>query len=150
MSEDEERAAVVAQARAWIGTPWVHMADMRGVGVDCGMLLIRCFKDSGVAPEIEDPRPYCEGWYLHRDDDRYLRFLTAYASIVAGPEEGRTPKPGDIVAYRIGRTYGHAAIVTGWPWIVHAFRPEGMVTITSALQQCALNERPHKFLSRWG
>jgi cell wall-associated NlpC family hydrolase len=40
VSEDE-RAAVVAEARTWIKTPWRHMADIKGAGVDCAMLLVR-------------------------------------------------------------------------------------------------------------
>jgi NlpC/P60 family putative phage cell wall peptidase len=29
------RADVVAEARTWIGTPWVHQASLKGVGCDC-------------------------------------------------------------------------------------------------------------------
>ena len=58
MTEDEGRAAVVAEARTWRGTPWEHAADIKGEdgGVDCGMFLIRVFNDSGVAdPRFTDP-----------------------------------------------------------------------------------------------
>ena len=34
-SESEARAAVIAEARTWIKTPWVHAADIKGAGVDC-------------------------------------------------------------------------------------------------------------------
>lgn len=29
------RADIVAEARAWIGTPWRHQAALKGVGTDC-------------------------------------------------------------------------------------------------------------------
>ena len=31
---------VVAEARRWLGTPWRHQARLRGVGVDCGGLVV--------------------------------------------------------------------------------------------------------------
>ena len=40
MTHDDERAAVVAEAMTWIGTPWAHMAHLKGVGVDCANLPI--------------------------------------------------------------------------------------------------------------
>ena len=42
---DAQRAAVVAEARSWIGTPYHHAADVKGHGVDCAMLLIRVYCD---------------------------------------------------------------------------------------------------------
>jgi len=32
---DNPRAAVVAEARRWIGTPYRHQATVRGAGADC-------------------------------------------------------------------------------------------------------------------
>lgn len=32
--------AIVEQARTWLGTPFVHQARNKGVGVDCGQLVI--------------------------------------------------------------------------------------------------------------
>jgi NlpC/P60 family putative phage cell wall peptidase len=34
------RAAIVAEARRWVGTPWRHQGRVHGVGVDCGGLII--------------------------------------------------------------------------------------------------------------
>ena len=55
--EFSERTAVVAAARSWIGTPYHNCADVIGTGVDCGMLLVRVFVDSGLCAPF-DPRPY--------------------------------------------------------------------------------------------
>ena len=46
------RFAVVAAARAWLGTPYHHAADIRGVGVDCAMILVRVFCDLGLVPSL--------------------------------------------------------------------------------------------------
>jgi hypothetical protein len=29
------RAEILAEARSWIGTPWLHQASCKGVGADC-------------------------------------------------------------------------------------------------------------------
>ena len=68
------RAAVVAEARSWIGTPYHHAADVKGHGVDCAMLLVRVYCDLGLI-EPFDPRPYTRDWFLHRSEERYLGFL---------------------------------------------------------------------------
>ena len=88
-AEREPRTAVVAAARAWIGTPYHHMADVKGAGCDCAMLLVRVFCDLGLV-EPFDPRPYVNDWHLHRGEERYLSFLLARAHEVA------SPLPGDV------------------------------------------------------
>jgi cell wall-associated NlpC family hydrolase len=49
-SEAAQRATVVAEARSWIRTPYHNCADVKGAGVDCGMLLVRVFVDTGLMP----------------------------------------------------------------------------------------------------
>jgi cell wall-associated NlpC family hydrolase len=59
------RLALIDEAMTWIGTPYHTNADIKGVGVDCGMILIRVFSAVG-AIEFFDPRPYPEQWALRR------------------------------------------------------------------------------------
>ena len=40
MSLHASRAAVVAEAIAWLGTPYHHRARIKGVGVDCAQLAL--------------------------------------------------------------------------------------------------------------
>lgn len=48
------RAAVVAEARRWLGTPWVHQHRTHGVGVDCAGLVIGVARELGlVAPDFD-------------------------------------------------------------------------------------------------
>jgi len=111
---------VVAEARGWIGTRYHPGADVKGAGVDCGMLLVRVFVDTGLAQPF-DPRPYSQDWHLHRSDEKYLGFVAPIAREV--PHE--LVKPGDIIVFRWGRCYSHGGIVTdaaaGGLTIVHAF-----------------------------
>ena len=69
-----ERDRIIAEARRWIDTPYHNGADIRGAGVDCGMLIVRVFVDTGLCAPF-DPRPYPPDWHLHRGDERYLGFV---------------------------------------------------------------------------
>ena len=131
-----ERARVVAAARAWLGTPYHHAADLHGVGVDCAMILVRVFCDLGLVPRF-DPRPYVRDWMLHRGEERYLGFLIERARPVD------TPEPGDVILFRIGRCYAHGGIVSGTDplTIIHAFAPAGKVVEDEVRRSAELGER---------
>ncbi len=120
--QSARRAQIVAEARKWIGTPYHSCADVRGAGVDCGMLLVRVFVDAGLIPPF-DPRPYPEDWHLHRTGERYLGFILERCVEIEDPE------PGDVVVFRYGRCFSHGGIVTRRDPIVfvHAFQPYGVV-----------------------
>ena len=103
--EADDRASVVREARSWVRTPYHAQADIKGAGVDCGMLLVRVFVDSGLVPPF-DPRPYADDWYLHRSEERYLGFIFDRTKEVAAP------LPGDVMVFRYGRCYSHGGVVT--------------------------------------
>lgn len=113
-------SAVVEEARTWLGTPYHHQGRIKGVGVDCAMILCDVFHAAGLIPYI-DPRPYPPDWHMHRSEERYLSWVEKYADPV------ETPEPGDVALYRFGRTISHGAIVVAWPTIIHAYRGEGVV-----------------------
>lgn len=117
-----QRAAVVAEARSWLRTPYHSGADVKGAGVDCGMLLVRVFVDCGLVPPF-DPRPYSPDWHLHRDAERYLGWVEKLCGRV------ETALPGDIVVFRYGRCFAHGGIVTEAEplTLVHAFMDHGAV-----------------------
>jgi NlpC/P60 family putative phage cell wall peptidase len=146
MSEDEERAAVVAEARRWIGTPYHHAADIRGAGVDCGMLIVRVFIDAGLCAPF-DPRPYPPDWHLHRSEERYLGFVFDRCAEVAAA------KPGDVIVFRYGRCYSHGGIVTSAAPLafVHAFWPAKVVMEEELARNAQLADpaRCHRIFSYW-
>lgn len=48
------RADVVAEARSWLQTPWVHQARTKGVAVDCAGLVIGVARELGlVEPDFD-------------------------------------------------------------------------------------------------
>jgi len=142
----DERNRVVTEARKWILTPYHNCADVRGAGVDCGMLIVRVFVDLGLV-EPFDPRPYDPDWMLHRDDEKYLSFFTERCARVA------KPLPGDLALFRYGRSYSHGGIVTGVEpvSIVHAYHDAGCVIEESLAQNPALADSKRKlaFFSIW-
>ena len=122
MAEQEQREAVVAEARTWIGTPWHHMAAIKGAGVDCAMLLARVYIEVGLVAEF-DPRPYPTDWMLHRSDERFLGYLLSRSHQVEKPEVG------DAMILRVGRAFAHGGIVSRAEplTLIHSFRPVGAV-----------------------
>ncbi len=147
MKESAQRAAVVAEARAWLGTPYHNCADIKGAGVDCGMLIVRVFVDCGLV-EPFDPRPYPADWHLHRDAERYLGWVKTWC------QEVETPKPGDLVVFRYGRCYSHGGVVTRTEplTLVHAFADAGEVVEEAFMRNPRLGEpeRKRAFYSFWG
>jgi len=123
---DPRRAAIVAEAVSWIGTPFHHAARIKGAGVDCLMLLAEIYERAGVVGHVEPPF-YVPDWHLHRDAERYLDGLARHATEIAGP-----PRPGDIALFRFGRTFSHGAVVIEWPRLVHAYWAARMVTWADA------------------
>jgi cell wall-associated NlpC family hydrolase len=144
--EAEQRRAVVDEARSWLGTPYHNQGDIKGVGVDCGMLLVRVFVDSGLC-EPFDPRPYADDWYLHRSEERYLGFIFDRTKEVAWPS------PGDVMVFRYGRCYSHGGVVTALDpiTIVHAYQPARAVVEEDVARNVALcrSIRHPKFFSLW-
>lgn len=51
------RIEVVAEARRWIGTRWMHLGRVHGVGVDCIGLVHEVAKAMGYAKDVVIP-PY--------------------------------------------------------------------------------------------
>lgn len=134
------RAAVVNEAESWIGTPFHHQGRIKGSagGVDCLMLLAEVYERAGIIGHAAPPF-YVPDWHLHRDAERYIEGLSAYARPVDAP------LPGDIALFRFGRTFSHGAIVIRWPRLVHAYWRRGVVTGDATL--APLNNRPVRFFT---
>ena len=122
------RAAIVAEARAWIGTPFHHQARLKGVGVDCANLLVGVYSAVGAVPAISLDH-YPPDWHLHQDTPRFMAYLLQYAEPIPASEQ---PQPGDIAMFRYGRQAAHGAIVSAWPLVIHAWLDVGRVVETEA------------------
>lgn len=114
---------VIAEARTWIGTPWHHLARVKGAGVDCAQFLVAVFAAAGAIEPFEADY-YPADWHMHRDEPRFLEMLLRHGERVTDPQ------PGDVVMFNFGRHAAHGGIVIAWPLIIHAFRDEGAVCYT--------------------
>ena len=140
------RAAIIAEARSWLSTPYHHAADVKGVGVDCGMLLARVFVDTGLC-EPFDPGSYPPDWMMHRSEERYLGFIFDRMA------EVDFPSLGDVMLFRFGRAYSHGGIVTSVNplKIVHAYAPAKRVIEEEVARNPSLSKpsRKPRFFSYW-
>ena len=143
------REAAIAEARTWLGTPYHHRARIKGAGVDCLLLLHEVYVRAGVFEAVGiDPQTivipeYPADIMLHRSEETYLEGIRQYAAEVAVPE------PGNIALWKFGRIYSHAAIIVDWPTVIHAYRPEKIVS----LGDVSIGEfvgRAVKFFDPWG
>ena len=151
---DTERAAVVAEARAWLRTPYHHMGRVKGAGVDCATLLAEVYARAGAVPTGRDSEFYPPDWHLHRDAERYLGFVIEHAREIAGD-----PLPADIALWRFGRCFSHGAIVIDWPVVIHAYAGKGCILedasrarwLSQIGERRGSQPRPVKFfrLKRW-
>lgn len=147
MTEQEQRAAVVAEARSWLRTPFVQNARVKGCGVACGPLLVASYVplwlDTGWPLPVLEPFP--KDWHCHTRDERFLRVVEAFAREVDAPQQG------DIVMFRLGgatRPYSHAAIVIEWPGrIIHAMWRSGVEY--ADVNQPPLRGAAVRFYSPW-
>jgi cell wall-associated NlpC family hydrolase len=133
-TEAEGRAAVLREALSWVGTPFRDCGDAKGPrgAVDCAMLLVRSFVDTGhLAPF--DPRPYPPRWHLHRDRERFLEWVEEKLGarrIEIGCPLVPELAPGDIVIWQFGRCFSHGAIAINSEEVVHAYAHARMCVVS--------------------
>ena len=115
------REQFLAEARSWIGTPWLHQGRNR-YGVDCiGLVLVTAWalgltdydvKGYGRVPDADFLRAECERLMVRVNE----------------------PQPGDVYLMRFKREPQHLAIATG-RGLLHAYAGAGRVVETSLPQQ---------------
>lgn len=144
MTEAAERAAVVAEAMTWAGTPYHHHARIKGAGVDCANLPAAVYEAAGLIPHVQPE--YAAQWYQHRDEELFLAFVTPYADEI----DRATAGPGDFVIWRYGRTYSHGAVIIAPPTIIHATMTGGCAHLGDMDRDEDLATRPRRFFTLWG
>lgn len=107
------RQKVVAEAVSWLNTPYHPRGRLKGVGVDCAMLLAEVYERAGVIPHVE-PGFYSQQFGLHRSEEVFERFVLEHGVPVDEPE------PGDVVLFKYGRCFSHGGILISPIRFVHA------------------------------
>lgn len=130
-------ADVVATARGWIGTPYLHQASCRGAGCDCLGLVRGVWRElAGAEPE---PTPaYTQDWSEPQGDEALWRAALRHLRQRASGDEA----PGDLILFRmrsgaVAKHLGIAARVGPAPTFIHAYSGHGVVesALTSPWQR---------------
>ena len=111
------RAAIVAEARRWLGTPYQHQASVIGVGADC-LGLLRGVWRALIGPEPEKAPPYTPDWAEARGSDDLMEAARKWLREIPISEA----RAGDVLLFR-WKPYlpaKHAAIATGTTSMIHA------------------------------
>lgn len=128
-----QKQRLMTELKSWLGTPYHSGAKLKGVGVDCGMLLIGVYEGAGyLKPGECDPGYYPHEIHLHRAEEKYLEWIKKYCDPV-----DRFPEMGDVAMFRFGKSSSHAAIVLEWPQVIHSYVRLGVV-ITDAEKESIL------------
>lgn len=125
-TESEQRAAILTEARRWLGTPFHHRQRCLGRGVDCVNLLVAVYSAVGLGPDLKLPW-YPHDWHLHRSDELIFETLRIYAHPVT------SGVPGDVAVFGYGRCVSHAAIIEDERHVIHAYAPAERVCRTERL-----------------
>jgi len=123
----------LAAARAWIGTPYVHQASLKGVGCDCLGLLRGLYRER-FGTEPEDVPPYDPQWDRGGEElrDGFARHCSAVALSAL--------VPGDILLFRMvpRGPARHCALLA---------QKDGALTLIHARQNKRVGEEP--FTAFW-
>ena len=143
MTEQQERAAVVAEARSWLATPYHHGGRVKGAGCDCAQLPAAVYHACGLIPELNPE--YSTQWHLHRSEEQYVDWVLQHAREIKMEDLAA----GDLILWRWGRTYSHGGIYVGTDLVIHAYIDDG-VQIDNIKIHCELSNRPARYFSLWG
>lgn len=125
----DQRDRIVAEARGWIGTPYLHQASVRGAGADC-LGLLRGVWRGVIGSEPEVVPAYTPDWSEPgRIEELWQASLRHLLPKVLADEDH-----GDILLFRmrdgaVAKHLGIAARTGGpkGPSFIHAYTGHGVV-----------------------
>ncbi len=120
-------APVIAEARRWLGTPYVHQASRLGAGADC-LGLVRGVWRALYQTEPELPPAYTMDWSEPQGEERL--WAAALRHLIPKPLEAEAA--GDVLLFRMraGGVAKHLGILSqagSAPYFIHAYSGHGVV-----------------------
>ncbi len=104
------RAAIVTEARRWLGTPFVHQAEKFGVGCDCAGLLRGVCIALGTFPSDYKSRPESAPFLGYARVPDGTSMQQACATFMTRIDRADM-QPGDVMLMRWGSNPQHLGIV---------------------------------------
>ncbi|KMW56588.1 Gene Transfer Agent NlpC/P60 family peptidase [Candidatus Rhodobacter oscarellae] len=119
--------AALAEARAWIGTPYVHQASVQGAGCDC-LGLLRGVWRALYGSEPEPVPAYTADWSEAAREERL--WSAAERALEAKPLGAEAP--GDVILFRmrdggVAKHLGLQGATAPRPSFVHAYSRHGVI-----------------------
>ncbi|SCW79779.1 NlpC/P60 family protein [Ancylobacter rudongensis] len=117
MGEGDVRRQAIAEARDWIGTPYLHRASLKGQGADC-LGLIRGVWRAVVGPEPQGLPAYAPDWAEATKAEQMAQAAGRHMRTV----DLEAIAPGDVLLFRwrAGFPAKHAALLVTPDRMVHA------------------------------
>jgi NlpC/P60 family putative phage cell wall peptidase len=128
VAEDAVATRIVAAARGWAGTPYLHQSSATGAGTDC-LGLVRGVWREVYGHEPETPPAYTPDWSEPAAHEVLWGAAARHMTAVA-PDQAQA---GDVLLFRMRRTgpAKHLAILTDMcgsePRMIHAYSGQGVV-----------------------
>ena len=114
------RAAILTEARSWIGTPWQHQGRLKGVAADCAGMVIEVGKTCGCVPD--DGTGDRTDYSMAADPVRMKAALDLMFDRIFLTEL----KPADILWMKGGIHPQHIGIYTERGTLIHAMLGKGV------------------------
>ena len=119
------QAWIVAAARGWIGTPYVHQASVPGAGTDCLGLLRGVWREV-IGGEPEPVPAYTADW--GEGGGREVLMAAAVRWLRPSAEA----RPGDVLLFRmrdgsIAKHLGIQSVIGAGAAFVHAYTGHGVI-----------------------
>jgi NlpC/P60 family putative phage cell wall peptidase len=113
-----QRSAIIAEARTWIGTPYMHQAAVKHAGADC-LGLVRGVWRALYGAEPEAPPAYTPDWAERAGAETLLEAARRNMDEVAPGQAA----PGDVLLFRMHAQapMKHCAILDADERIIHAY-----------------------------
>ena len=120
-------ADFVAEARRWLGTPYVHQASVRGAGCDC-LGLVRGVWRGCLGDEPVRVPAYTADWSEAAHDERLWRAAERFLQ----RKDLSDAAPGDVLLFRmrdqsVAKHMGIAAKVGESCSFIHAYTGHGVI-----------------------
>ena len=131
------REEIVAEAREWLGTPWQHQGQTKGVRADCAGLIIGVGKNCGgfniVDPTVTTDDPFLKQFIGYGRDPIPKKMLRALNFLMVRVDE---PNLGDVCFFYMDGEPRHLGIVSRRPsdniYVIHGFNAPNMMRVVES------------------
>jgi NlpC/P60 family putative phage cell wall peptidase len=146
-AEQQERNAVIASARTWLTTPFVHGAGVKGAGCDCAHLLTAVYADVHKMPAGFTYPEYRPDWWRHTKNPEQFVIETAkkYFTEIAAAEA----LPGDFVVLYMEAAWCHCAIMSGKDRAIEAWPKRATVAEINTKEEQFYRNHAKRFFTCW-